>query len=501
VCNDRGVGTAQIPVDDGVILAIDQGSSSTRCIAFDASLRQLALAVSPVTTQRTAAGVVEHDPVQLLAGVRSSIDSVRAAIAPRPVAALGIANQTETFVLWEAETGRAVTPAVSWQDQRAAELCQALAQLPQTAPAVARTGLALDATFSAPKLAWLFERDPDLHRRAASGELLFGDVACWLAWQLSAGAGHVTEPSNACRSLLVDLDRLAWDDELCRLFGVPVAMLPEIRPSDASGLRSSAEVTGFEAPVAAMLGDQPAALFGQGCTRPRMAALTLGTGAFLWLNVGSTRPDPPPGVLATAAWELVATGRTYALEAFCANAGNALGVLRELGLLPLEPLADAPDWSRPHPIVVAAPSGLGTPRWHSADRITMLGASSATAAADLAGAGLAGIAHQIADALEAQDAGRTMDTVRVGGGLSADAALLQAVADLSGLELEVSSEREATARGIAALATGAVGWDAAQDEPQIAARITPSLDAGGRRRERARWKHAVDVHVSEAAIS
>ncbi|MDX6551275.1 MAG: glycerol kinase [Gaiellales bacterium] len=501
MCNDRGVGTAQLPVDDGVILAIDQGSSSTRCIAFDTALHPLATAVSPVATQRPAAGMVEHDPIQLLAGVRSAIDSVRSAIAERPVAAVGIANQTETFVLWEAETGRAVTPAVSWQDQRAAELCQALAQLPGTAPAVARTGLALDATFSAPKLAWLFERDPDLHRRAHGGELLFGDVACWLAWQLSDGAGHVTEPSNACRSLLVDLDRLAWDDELCRLFGVPLAMLPEIRPSDRSRLRTSAEVTGFEAPVAAMLGDQPAALFGQGCTRPRMAALTLGTGAFLWLNVGAARPEPPPGVLATAAWELAASGRTYALEAFGANAGNALAVLRELGLLPPHPLAEAPDWSRPHPIVVAAPAGLGTPRWHSADRITMLGASSATTPADLAGAALAGIAHQIADALDAQDARRTMDTVRVGGGLAADAALLQAVADLSGLELEVSTEREATARGIAALAAGAIGAATAQAEPKIAARVTPALDAGSRAIERARWRHAVDVHVSEESGS
>jgi glycerol kinase len=176
-------------------------------------------------------------------------------------------------------------------------------------------------------------------------------------------------------------------------------------------------------------------------------------------------------------------------------------VLRGLGLLPPQPLAEAPDWSRPHPIVVAAPAGLGTPRWHSADRVTMLGATSATTAADLAGAALAGIAHQIADALEAQDAGRTMDTVRVGGGLAAYPALLQAVADLSGLELEVSSEREATARGIAALAAGAVGAAAAQAEPEIAARVTPTLDDPARARERARWQHAVDVHISQDAGS
>ena len=247
-----------------------------------------------------------------------------------------------------------------------------------------------------------------------------------------------------------------------------------------------------------MLGDQPAALYGQGCRRPRMAALTLGTGAFLWLNAGPSRPQPPPGVLATAAWETLAGGRTYALEAFGANAGNALAILRELGLLPAQGAVPAPDWSRPHPIVVAAPSGLGTPHWHPADRITMLGASSATGADELAGAALAGIAHQIVDALDAQDAARTMDTVRVGGGLAADTALLQAVADLSGIELEVSSELEATARGIAAMAAEAVGLrTAGEDEHTVARRVSPLLDRSGRERERLRWREAVAVHMAE----
>jgi glycerol kinase len=496
VWDDRQVESARLPVGDGVILAMDQGSSSTRCIAFDAGLKPLANAVSPVATLRPAAGMVEHDAEELLAGTLSALARTREAVASRQVAAIGIANQTETFVLWEAETGRAVTPVVSWQDQRAAELCRMLEAMPEAASVTALTGLALDPTFSAPKLAWLFECDPDLARRAATGELLFGDVACWLAWQLSDG-GHVSEPSNASRTLLVDLDRLAWDGGLMRLFGIPAALLPVIRPSDGSGLHTASRL-GFEAPIAAMLGDQPAALYGQGCTRPRMAALTLGTGAFLWLNVGSSRPQPPPGVLATAAWETLAGGRTYALEAFGANAGNALEILRGLGLLPEQGAVPVPDWSRPHPIVVAAPSGLGTPHWNPADRITMLGASSATGTPELAGAALAGIAHQIVDALDAQDAARTMDTVRVGGGLAADTALLQAVADLSGLELEVSAELEATARGIAAMAAEAIGLrSAGEDEHAVAQRVAPLLDAAGRERERLRWREAVAVHVAE----
>jgi glycerol kinase len=496
VWDDRRVESARLPVGDGVILAIDQGSSSTRCIAFDAGLNVLGNSVSPVATLRPAPGMVEHDADQLLAGTLSAIARTREAVTPRPVAAIGIADQTESFVLWEAETGRAVTPVVSWQDQRAAVLCRALDGRPEAASVAAVTGLALDPTFSAPKLAWLFERDPALARRAQSGELRFGDVACWLAWQLSAG-GHVSEPSNACRTLLVDLDRLEWDDGMLRLFGIPAALLPEIRPSDGSGLRTESQL-GFEAPIAAMLGDQPAALYGQGCRRPRMAALTLGTGAFLWLNAGPSRPQPPPGVLATAAWETLAGGRTYALEAFGANAGNALAILRELGLLPAQGAVPTPDWNRPHPIVVAAPSGLGTPHWHSADRITMLGASGATGSDDLAGAALAGIAHQIVDALDAQDAIRTMDTVRVGGGLAADRAFLQAVADLSGIELEVSSELEATARGIASMAAEAVGLRSEDDdEHTVARRVAPLLDPVGRERERLRWREAVAVHIAE----
>jgi glycerol kinase len=496
VWDDLAVESARLPVGDGVILAIDQGSSSTRCIAFDADLTPLASATSAVATLRPAPGMVEHDADQLLAGALSAVSATRDAVASRPVSAIGIANQTETFVLWEVESGRPVTPVVSWQDQRAAELCRTLEARPEAASVAAVTGLALDPTFSAPKLAWLFERDPDLARRAATGELLFGDVACWLAWQLSDG-GHVCEPSNACRTLLVDLDRLSWDEGLLRLFDIPAGLLPEIRPSDGSGLQTASRL-GFEAPIAAMLGDQPAALYGQGCTRPRMAALTLGTGAFLWLNVGSSRPQPPPGVLATAAWETLAGGRTYALEAFGANAGNALAILRGMGLLPGQGMTEAPDWSRPHPVMVAAPAGLGTPHWHPADRITILGASSATGSAELAGAALAGVAHQVVDALDAQDAARTMDTVRVGGGLAADGALLQAVADLSGLELEVSAELEATARGIAAMAAEAVGLRTAGENAHIVAqRVAPALDPAGRERERLRWREAVEVHVAE----
>lgn len=482
-------------MSDHVILAIDQGSSSTRCTAFDEGLRTLGTSSRPVATLRPAPGMVEHDPADLLAGVLDALAETRAALGGS-VAAVAIANQTETFLLWDRSTGKPVTPVVSWQDQRAADLCARLATAPGADRVAGITGLALDPTFSAPKLRWLFDADPELERRAGSGELLFGDVACWLAHRLSGGAGHLTEPSNACRTLLLDLVALDWDAGLIDLFGVPREVLPEIRPSDGAALNTSAEVAGFEAPVAAMLGDQQAALYGQGCTRPRMAALTLGTGAFLWLNVGAAPAQPPQGVLSTAAWQAGGDGATYALEAFGANAGNALAVLRLQGLAPEEGATAALDWSRPHPIVVPAPAGLGTPYWHGADRITVLGATSQTSAADLATAGLVGVAHQIADVLEAIDAQATADVIRVGGGLASSDTLVQAVADLSGVTLALSQVREATARGAGAMAAAALGVLDPGAEPGVSSRVEPQLDDQGRARERARWREAVAAHTA-----
>jgi glycerol kinase len=293
---------------------------------------------------------------------------------------------------------------------------------------------------------------------------------------------------------------MAWDDGLLDLFGVPSALLPQVRDSDGSGLVTSAAAAGFEAPVAAMLGDQQSALYGQGCTAPRMAALTLGTGAFVWLNAGWERPEPPDGVLATVAWQTGREGRTYALEAFGANAGNALAVLRRSGLVDANWRTRAPDWRQPHPVVVPAPAGLGTPHWHGADRVTVLGASSATTADDLAAAWVAGVAHQVADALAAQESSGPIDALRVGGGLAADQALLQAVADLSGSVLEVAADLEATARGIAALAATAAGvLDAGAAGHAVAYRVEPALDAAGRERERARWGEALAAHMRPEA--
>src|SRR4029079_235472 len=252
--------TSSVPAE--VILAVDQGSSSTRCVAYDRHLRRRGAASRAVAIHRPAPGVVEHDPDALLGGALEAVSEV-VAQGDGDVAAIGIASQTESFVLWDPATGQPATPVVSWQDQRADVWCRALAGRREAAAVRAMTGLGLDSSFSAPKLGWLFERDKTLRSRAEAGELLFGDIACWLAWHFSGGAEHVTEPSNACRSLLVNLESLEWDEGLLDLFGVPAAVLPEIRPSDGSALFTDGGPAGFAAPIAAMLGDQPTALYGQ----------------------------------------------------------------------------------------------------------------------------------------------------------------------------------------------------------------------------------------------
>ena len=291
-------------------------------------------------------------------------------------------------MLWERGTGRAVTPVVSWQDQRAGELCAALGRAARGGHDCGRRP-ASSSTRPFRRRSSPGSSPPTVALRSARrrGELLFGDVAGWLAWHLSGGAAHVTEPSNACRSLLVDLDDLALGRGLLDLFGVPAALLPEIRPSDDPGVHASGAVVGFEAPLAAMLGDQPAALYGQGCTSPRMAALTLGTGAFVWLNVGAGRPEPPPGVLATAAWERRGLRADVRARGLLRQRRQRTGHAPRIGLRGAAGDTPGARLVRPHPVVVPAPAGLGTPHWHGADRVTVLGASSTTTAADLGAGG------------------------------------------------------------------------------------------------------------------
>ena len=322
-----------------VILALDQGTSSTRCIAFDRDLHERGRAAVPVTCSFPGPGLVEQDPAEL---ARSAEDALTGALADgglawSDVAAVSIANQTETFVIWDRATGRPVHPAIVWQDRRTAAECDELAIAGHEPLVRGRTGLELDATFPATKIRWVLDRVPGAAEEAEAGALAYGDVASWLVHALSGGAVHVTEASNAGRTLLCGLGETTWDGDLLELFGVPAALLPPIVDSDS--VFGSTGVLGGAVPIVGVLGDQQASLFGQRCFDPGQAKVTLGTGGFLLVQAGTRPPRPPEGVLASCAWRREHVS-SYALEGFVPVAGAAIDWLVEIGVLgsPGEPL-------------------------------------------------------------------------------------------------------------------------------------------------------------------
>jgi glycerol kinase len=318
-----------------VVLAVDQGSSSSRCVVLDGQLRPLAIASGPLASFYPAPGWVEHDPAQIVASVLASIAGAlsQAAAAWGDVAGLGLAAQTETFVVWDRATGAAVYPAISWRDGRAAALCDRLRAGGREDRIRDLTGLPLGPAFSAAKLRWVLDEVPGGQRRAAAGELAFGDVNSWLTWHLSGGAAHVTDPSMAARTMLFDLAAGDWSAELLADFGIPAPLLPAIAPTAGRLAMTDPGVCGGRMVIGASIGDQQAALFGQRCWSSGMAKLTLGTGAFLWCHAGSAPPAAVPrGVVSSCAWQL--PGDTaYALEGFVPNAGGVTTWLRQVGAL------------------------------------------------------------------------------------------------------------------------------------------------------------------------
>jgi glycerol kinase len=484
-----------------VLLAIDQGSSSSRCVVLDGELRPLAQASRPVASSFPAAGWVEHDAGEILASVLGAIGDAmaRAPAGWADVAGIGLAAQTETFVVWDRVTGKAVYPAISWRDGRAAGFCDQLRAAGHGAAIRSVTGLPLQPAFSASKLRWVLGEVPGARRRAAAGELLFGDVNCWLTWNLTGGASHVTEPSMAARTMLFDLAAAAWDPGLLDLFGVPAPMLPAIGPTAGRLGVTDPAVCGGRAVIGASIGDQPGALFGQRCWAEGTAKLTLGTGAFFWCHAGaSPAASVPPGVVSSCAWQLD-TGTAYALEGFVPNAGGVVTWLRQLGVLAdgawpeIRGGAAAGDaagglWCVP------ALFGLGTPGWDAAARADITGLNAASTAADIAEAALLGVVHQIADAVDAVRGGLAgpLELVRVDGGLGRNDSVLRAIADLAGIALERPAVTEATALGAGALAGLGTGrWDLAglaRLPFDAGDRVIPGLAEADRARARYRWK-------------
>ena len=483
-----------------VILAVDQGSSSSRCVVLDAKLMPVASASRPLVSSFPAPGRVEHDAGQILAGVLGAIgDALARAGAPwADVAGLGLAAQTETFVVWDRATGQPVYPAISWRDTRTSDACLELRGDGCEADIRARTGLPLEPAFSASKLRWLLAEIPGARAAAARGALLFGDVNCWLIWQLSGGAVHITDPSMAARTMLFNLASGAWDPVLLELFGIPAQMLPAIAPTAGPFGQTDPDVCGGRAAITASAGDQQAGLFGQRCWRAGMAKLTLGTGAFLWCHAGSSPPAcPPAGVVSSCAWQLGSLA-SYALEGFVPNAGGVVTWLRQLGVLAADAWPRISDGALTRagsgPWCVPALFGLGTPHWATAASAEIGGLTAQSTGADVAEAALIGVVHQIVDAIDAVQEGLAspLGLIRVDGGLGRNDSVLQAIADLSGLQLDRPAAAEATALGAGALAgLGAGQWDltalaALPFEP--GRRVRPALPEQARQAARSGWR-------------
>jgi glycerol kinase len=485
------------------ILAFDQGTTSSRAIAFGHDARVLGIAQQEFRQIFPRPGWVEHNPVEIWRTQRdvASQALARAGLSAHDVGAIGITNQRETTVLWERATGRPVANAIVWQDRRTASRCDALRQAGHEALFAARTGLVIDAYFSGTKLAWLLENIAGARERAERGELAFGTVDTWLAWQLSGGAAHVTDVSNASRTLLFNIHTLDWDEELLALLGIPRAVLPRVVPSSGAFAATACEGLPTGIPIAGIAGDQQAALFGQACHRPGMAKNTYGTGCFLLMNTGTKPAASRHRLLSTVAWQRAGT-TSYALEGSVFVAGAAVQWLRDgLGLIEsssqVEVLASSvPDTG--DVFFVPALSGLGAPYWDPHARGAIVGLTRGSTRAHIARAALEAIAFQSAELIEAMaaDSGIALTELRVDGGATANNLLMQMQADLLGVPVVRPKVTETTALGAAYLAGLACGfW---KDEVQIAALwsrdrvFDPALsrDAAGSRL--ARWKHAVE---------
>jgi glycerol kinase len=484
------------------VLALDQGTTSSRAIVFGRDGSIMALAQQEFRQFFPQPGWVEHDAEEIWRTQRevALLALAKAGIAASDVAAIGIANQRETTVLWERLSGRPVAPAIVWQDRRTASRCDALRQAGHEALFAQKTGLVLDAYFSGTKLEWLLDHVPGARERAERGELAFGTIDAWLAWCLTGGRIHATDPSNASRTLLFDIHARRWDEELLSILRIPRAVLPEVMDSSQVIGKTACEGLPQGIAIAGIAGDQQAALFGQACHRPGMAKNTYGTGCFLLMNTGEQAAVSRHRLVSTVAWRR--SGRTlYALEGSVFIAGAAIQWLRDgLGVIENAPAINALAASvkaSDGVFFVPALSGLGAPYWDPHARGTIVGITRGTTRAHLARATLEAIAFQSAELLEAMtaDCGIAASELRVDGGATASDLLMQMQADLLGVPVVRPRITETTALGAAYLAGLATGfW---RDEAQIASQwarervFEPAMARDEAQARLAEWKRAV----------
>ena len=490
------------------VMALDQGTTSSRAIVFDKQGNIIAKAQNEFDQIYPKAGWVEHDPLKILYSQITSITSVLASgkFDPKEIAGIGITNQRETTILWDRATGKPVYNAIVWQCRRTAEFCEEIKKDQELCDYIeAHTGLLVDAYFSATKIKWILDNVPGVKALAAAGQLLFGTVETWLIWNLTGGRTHVTDYSNASRTMLFDVDKLEWDEYLCNKLGIPMNILPTPVPSSqVYGWVSNNVFVGMEelegVPICGAIGDQPSALFGQACFEPGMAKNTYGTGCFLLMNTGENRVKSENKLLTGVAWSL--DGKTtYSIEGSAFNAGSVIKWLRdELKLIDSPRRCDELAESVPDAngcYLVPAFTGLGAPYWDMYARGCIVGLTRGVNRAHFARAVLESITYQMTDLLEAMkaDSGIDITDLRVDGGASVSNIMLQIQANMAQTKVDRPKCVETTALGAAYLAGLAVGvWDSLDDiqkNREIDRIFEPQMPLDVRNKYYDGWKKAV----------
>lgn len=484
------------------VLALDQGTTSSRAIVFGRDGHMVAVAQQEFEQILPGPGLVEHDPEAIW---NSQINVARqalekASISPADVAALGITNQRETTLLWERKTGKPIGNAIVWQSRVSAGICDRLKADGLSDTFREKTGLVVDAYFSGTKIKHLLDTVEGLRGRAEAGEILFGTVDSYLIWRLTGGKLHITDYSNASRTLIYNIHKLQWDDDLLKILGIPRAMLPEVRPSSEVYGQTDDDIFGGPIPIAGIAGDQQAATFGQGCFAPGSAKNTYGTGAFMLLNTGETPVPSKNNLLTTIGWGI--NGKViYCLEGSIFIAGAVVQWLRD-GLRVIESSEEVERLAATVPdnggvYFVPAFVGLGAPHWDPYARGAILGVTRGTQAGHLARAAVESMAFQSADLVDAmqRDAGLTLETLKVDGGAAVNNDLLQFQADILGVRVERPMVAETTALGAAYLAGLAVGyWENTDDVSRnwaLDRQFEPSISDDERQRQRRAWSKAV----------